>query len=300
MRTRLLIPLIVVIVALLAAAGVLYQKLQRSTAEFAALQAEEEAARERYGQAIGEIAAIQDSLNAIVLGEEGAQALATQLESERSLSRTRGDEAMARIAAIRAGLQRAKDRIQELDAKLQESGDRLTGMERMIQNLRQSVAEKEELIAQLTERVQTLQTRVAGLEAEVEEGQHTILAQEETIVAQDEAIENSRRELRTVYYTIGTKKELSASGMVASKGGILGLGRTLIATGVIDPSLFTPLDTGSERVIQIPAGKARVLSDQPPASYELHSPGGEGGGTELRILDPQAFCRVKHVIIVTS
>lgn len=289
--------LAVAVVVLLGVAGVLYQRLQQRTSEYAALQKDEQAARDRYGEAINEIAAIQDSLNAIVLGEEGTQALTTQLEAEKSLSRDRGDEAVARIAAIRAGLQRAKDRIKELEDQLQKSGVKVAGLEKMIRNLRATVAEREAVIAQLTQRVEQLQTQVTGLTAEVAEGQATIQAREATIMSQTAAIESSRRELATIYYTIGSKKELTGDGVIAATGGLLGIGRTLKPTGKIDETRFMALDTDQETLIVIPAPKARVLSAQPPGSYELQKVDGE---MELHILDPQAFRAIKRVIIMTG
>jgi peptidoglycan hydrolase CwlO-like protein len=293
----LFVSLAVAVLLLLGLAGALYQKLQQKSTEYAVLQADEQAARDRYGEAINEIAAIQDSLNAIMLGDNGAQALATQLEAEKSLSRDRGDEAVARIAVIKAGVQRAKNRIKELEVELQKSGVKVAGLEKMIQKLRTTVAEKETLIAQLTQRVGELQTQVTGLTAEVQQGQETIQVQVAMIESQNEAIETKRRELATIYYTIGSKKELTTDGVVVATGGFLGLGKALKPSGQIDETRFLALDTDQETLIVIPAEKARVLSAQPPASYELQKVGGQ---VELRILDPRTFRAIKRVIIMTG
>ncbi len=290
MRKPVLFALFVAIVALLGATVVLYQKLQKSSSNYATLQADEQATRDRYGQAIDEIAAIQDSLNVIALGDDGVQVLATQLDAEQRLSQSRGDEAMARISIIKAGIERTKDKIQDLDAKLQKSGVKIAGLDRMIQNLRKSVAEKEALVAQLTQRVGALETQVTGLVADVQENKQTIQAQAVTI-------EDSRRELGTIYYTIGSRKDLLTAGLIVAKGGVLGLGRTLKLTGQIDENKFTALDTDQQTVIYIPSAKANVLSDQPPASYELQLVGGQ---LELHILDPKTFRTVKHVVIMTA
>ncbi len=291
------IVLAALIVLLLVATGVLYQRLDqksqalvKSTNDYATLQANEQETRARYGQAIDEIAAIQDSLNAIALGNEGAKALETQLQEEKSLTQNRGDKVLARIAVIKAGIERAKGRIQDLDKRLKASGVKVAGLEKMIQNLRATVAEKETQIAQLTERVQTLETQVTGLTTQVQEGQVTIAQQSATL-------EDNRREMGTIYYTIGTKKELKEAGLVVSKGGLLGIGRTLKPSGQIDDTKFTSMDTDQETVIPIPAEKARVLTDQPVSSYQLQA---VGERLELHILDPKAFRTVKHVIIVTA
>lgn len=297
MRKPVLFVSLALVVVLLAVSGVLYQRLQQRSHEYATLQADEKAARDRYGEAINEIAAIQDTLNTVVLGEEGAQALATQLESEKNMSRDRGDEVVARIAQIRAGLERAKSRIQDLESQLQKSGVKVAGLEKMIGKLRATVAEREAEIARLNQRVEELQTKVTGLTTEVQMGQETIQSQVATIEAQTQSIEAKRRELATVYYTIGSKKELLNDGVIVKSGGLLGIGRTLKPSGQIDETRFLALDTDQDNLIVIPAAKAKVLSAQPPLSYELQRVGGQ---VELHILDPQAFRAIKRVIIMTG
>ncbi len=297
MRKPVLFVLAALALIFLVAAGMLYQKLQQRNDAYTTLQAEEQVARDRYSDAVNEIAAIQDSLNAIVLGEDGAAALKTQLDAETSLSQDRGDAAKIRIAEIKAGIERARQRIQNLEAELRESGVKLAGLEKMIKNLRSVVAEKETLIVALNRRVDELQTEVSGLHTTVAAREETIVARETTIQSQVERLEESRRALGTIYYTIGSKKELKDSGTIVATGGVLGLGKTLRPSGSIDPALFTPMDTDQETSILIPAEEARVVSDQPLSSYTLELVDGQ---LELRILDPQSFRTVKHVIILTG
>lgn len=297
MRKPILIVLTVLVVAFLISSGLLYQKLQQRNAAYASLQADEQAARDRYTSAINEIASIQDSLNTIVLGEEGAAALKTQLDAETSLSQDRGDAARARIAEIKAGIERARDRIAALEAQVKESGVKIAGLEKMIKNLRSTIAEKETMIVALNQRVDELQTEVAGLHGTVAERDQTIQAREVTIQTQVARLEESRRAMGTIYYTIGTKDELKDSGTIVATGGILGLGKTLRPSGSIDPALFTPMDTDQETTILIPDDEVKVISDQPTASYTLELVGEQ---MELRITDPQAFRAVKHLIIMTG
>ena len=160
----------------------------------------------------------------------------------------------------------------------------------MISNLKHTVDAKEALVAQLTGRVDSLQTQVAGLETTVQEKQ-------DAIVARDQTIEEKRRELGTIYYIIGTKKELASSGVIVAKGGVLGVGKTLQLSGHYDETRFTPLDTDQETVIRAPAAKVKVLSPQPSGSYQLV---GTGNEVEIRILDPTQFRKVKHVVIMTA
>jgi hypothetical protein len=296
MRRYLWIPILAVAVVLGGVAMNLNQHLERSRTDYTKLQTDEAATRERYGNAINEIAAIQDSLEAIVVGDDGTRDLQEQLDGERSLTRERSDETMARIATIRAGVERAKDRIVDLEKRLKESDGKIAGLDKLVKNLRASVVEKEQVIAQLTTRVDELQTQVAGLTTKVQEGAQLIEAQAVTIETQTAAIEERRRELGTVLYTIGTKSELKDAGLVVSKGGVLGIGRTLKLSGEFPAARFTPLDTDKQDVIRIAADEARLLSDQPVSSYALVQ---VGDAVELHILDPLAFRTVKHVVIMT-
>jgi uncharacterized coiled-coil protein SlyX len=269
---------------LVGVSAVFYAKYRKYASEYTRLTTAEEQTRQRYESAVGEIAVIQDSLNAIVLGDEAAALMPARLQSEGETPQTHRDAVLERIALLKAGLERTKERIQDLDDRLKKSGTRIAGMERMIVGLRKTVAEKEQLIAQLGGEVDSLETRVAGLSADVE-------------VKQLE-VEDRQRELATVFYAMGTKKELTKSGVVEEKGGVLGLGETLKPTGQVNEALFTALDTDQEDVIRIPAEKARVLSAQPVSSYELRPVSKEL--VELRILDPKEFRKVRHLVILMT
>jgi len=283
MRKPVQILLYLVMAVLLGAIVVSYQKYRKAQADYVGLRVEEQATRTRYEEAISEMAAIQDSLDAIVVKGSGTPLASSELEVERKLTETGGDRALARIAVIKAGLERAKTRIEELDARLAKAGIKMAGLEKMVANLKESVAEKEAMAAQLTSQVDSLQTRVSGLASQVED--------------QAATIETKRREAGTVYYVIGSKKSLTDSGIIEAKGGVLGMGKTLKPTGRVASEKFTELDTDQSDTIHIPAAKVQVVSAQPPSSYELLPAGKE---MDLHILNAQEFRRVKQVVIVTT
>lgn len=290
MRQPVLVALVAGLVVLLGAGIFVFQKYRQADSDYRAMKAMEADTRNRYGEAINEIAMIQDSLNAIVLGDSAAALLPADLQAERRLMETRGDMALARIAVLRAGIERTKQRIQDLDESLAKSGVRIEGLERMVANLRRNVIRKEQEVAALAGERDALQTRVSGLTADIAQ-------REDSLAQQAEALEQRRRQLSTVWYVIGSKKQLTESGVAVARGGILGLGRTLEPSGRFEPGLFSALDTDHQQVIRIPARRAQVLSAQPESSYTLQP---VEGGIELLILDPIEFRHVKHVLIMTS
>lgn len=274
--------LLTVIVLLIGAGAVIYQRYRTTSAEYAASQA-------RYNEAIDAIAEIQDSLTAITPRDSTVGMLAQGLQAEQGLTAPQTQQALERIALINGSIQCTKEKIRELEANLGKSGVRIAGLQRMVGNLKHSVAEKEALVGQLSVRVDSLQTRVTGLESDVQVSQ-------ETIRARDQSLEEKRRELATIYYIVGTRKELTTAGVIVAKGGFLGLGKTVQLSGRYDESRFTALDTDQQRLVQAPAAKVQVLSAQPTGSYEL-AVGIDR--TELHILDPQQFRKVKHLVIMT-
>jgi uncharacterized protein (DUF3084 family) len=269
-------------VLLLGLSMVYYAKYRKYATDYARMTAQEQDTQARYTEAINEIAAIQDSLNAIALGADAAKMLPAQLQSEGQLPPTMHDQVLTQIALIKAGLERTKEHIEDLDSRLKKSGVRIAGMERMVGGLKKNLAEREEQVAMLDHQVDSLQTTVAGLNTDVETKQREV--------------EDKQHELATIYYTMGTKKELMQSGVVVSKGGVLGMGKTLKPSGQVNEATFTPLDTDQETVIRIPAKEAQVLSPQPVASYSLE-PTSENA-VELHILDPKEFCKVRHLVIL--
>ena len=159
-----------------------------------------------------------------------------------------------------------------------------------MKQLKQELAAKEQLVADLTTQVDSLQTHVAGLTATVQESETRIAAQVDTL-------EDRRRELGTVFYVIGSRQDLMKHGVVVARGGVLGLGKTLDASGKVDETAFRSVDTDQESVIPISAKKAHVLTPQAPDSYALEVVNGQ---LELRILDPHEFRKVRHLVIVTA
>jgi len=283
MRGIALFLLIAVVVLLIGATAVLFRKYEKSTTDFAESQT-------RYNEAINAIAEIQDSLFAITAGDSAIGTLSQGLQTEQSLTQPQTRQALDAIAVINKSITRTKEKIRDLEGRLKKTGVRAAGLQKMIASLKISVAEKEALVNMLNGRVDSLQVQVAGLEGAVQQGQ-------ETIRARDVTLEERRSELATIYLLMGTKKELSASGVIVSKGGFLGMGKTVQLTGRFDETQFSRLDTDQEKLVRTPSPKARVLSAQPTSSYELKL---EGEQMELHILDPKEFRKVRHLVIMTG
>jgi chromosome segregation ATPase len=290
MRKPILFALIAVVAVLAIVAAVLFVRYQKVSTDYTNMRLAEETARVGYSEAFSAITEIQDSLNAISVGDSAVQMLSTGAQSEMKVTEAVRRQALDRVSVLNASIQRNKERIRKLEASLRKSGVKVDRLQKMIVKLKQTMFEKEALVAQLTGRVDSLQTSVTGLTTEVQRGQ-------ETIRVREQMIQEKQRELATIYYIIGSKKELSTLGFITAKGGVFGMGKTVEATGRYTESYFTSLDTDQESIVPTLAAKVQVVSTQPLASYELKA---VGGLMEIHILDAKEFRKVKHLIVMTK
>jgi peptidoglycan hydrolase CwlO-like protein len=282
---------LIALVALLAVAtAVLFVSYRQTSTDLTTAKNAREDAQSRYAQTIDAISQIQDSLNAISLGDTNVAARPWNQETGQKLANPSGQEALDRISLLRASISRSKDRILLLEANLKKSGIKLASLQKMIRNLKENVAQKEQAIALLSTRVDSLSTQVTSLN-------NTVTETQEQVRQRDQTIEEKRHEIATVLYAVGNKSELKKDGVIMSKGGVLGLGKTWTPSPLADESVFTPMDTDQQTVIYTTAPKARVLSAQPPSSYEMRIVDGK---MELHITNTEQFRKIKKVVILTS
>src|SRR5262245_21875330 len=106
--------LITAVVVLFAGIGAIFFFMYRQTdANLTSLKAQDEETRTHYSEALNSISSIQDSLNAIVLGDDATRLTNSSYATEHRLTQSQGDAVMERIAILRAGVERSKARIQE-------------------------------------------------------------------------------------------------------------------------------------------------------------------------------------------
>jgi uncharacterized coiled-coil protein SlyX len=284
------IGLIAAVLVFVGATAVLFVKYRQASADYANMKNSEESARARFAQSVQAIVEIQDSLSAIAVGDTAVRMLPGDSGGEQDLNNPDPSVALQRIGELRASISRTKDRIRQLESSLEKSGNRIAGLRNLVANLKKSVAEKEEQVAALSGRVDSLNTQVAGLQTTVEETQ-------DQLQNSQQALDQTQHQLATVYYIVGSKKDLTQSGVVEAKGGLLGMGKTLLPSTNANNDLFTALDTDEDLTLRINAPKAKVLSAQPASSYELTP---IEGGLELHITNPEEFRKIKQVIILTA
>src|SRR5262249_48013657 len=156
MRKLTLVGMAVAIAALIAATAVYYQKYQQTSVDLRDAKDQGQMVSTRYNQTLDAIAEIQESLNAISVGDTNVRMVTKDLWSEKQ--GTSSQDALDRIAQLRASIEHSKERIKQLEHSLKVNGIKVASLEKMIDNLKTSVSDKEAMVADLSSKVDALST----------------------------------------------------------------------------------------------------------------------------------------------
>ncbi len=233
-----------------------------------------------------DINAISENL-AMIKSRENLITVAGESEgSRRPIEEINND-----IAAIDRLLQENKTKIASLQrsaALLRKANLRIDGLEKMIADLNQQLADKRSEVEQLRENLARMGVQVETLTEEVAQRS----AQIEDLSSEKVELQN---QLHTVYYIVGSEKELRDAQIINKQGFI---GRTLTVGTTANLDSFTVAD--SRLLTEIPVGhkKATVVSSHPEDAYELVT-NADKTVEKLLITDPARFWESSKILIVS-
>lgn len=233
-----------------------------------------------------DINAISENL-ALIKSRENLITVAGESESgRRPVEEINND-----IKAIDRLLQENKSKIASLQrsaALLRKANLRIDGLEKMISDMNRQLAEKKGEVERLREQLNQMGVEVKSLSEEVA----VRSAEVESLSGEKIELQN---QLNTVYYIVGTEKELRDAQIVNKQGFI---GRTLTVGSIGNFDSFTMAD--SRLLAEVPIGQKRaiVVTTHPEGSYELVTDGSKIV-EKLRITDPARFWESSKILIVS-
>lgn len=253
-----------------------------------------------------ETLATQDSLLVLMNDISDGMAQIKDLEKIISTPGTLSGESTSRkeqirndMIAIQQALQERRERLAELEKRLAASGSENTTLKRTVANLKAQIADQTTEIATLTNQLASANIRIEELTTTVSDLSHradslsTDLTEEsaarQAAEAQALAAEN---ELNTVYYAIGTNKELKEKDIISSGF----LRKTKIMKGDFDMDYFTAADRRNLTEINTHAKKAQVMTSQPKDSYVITEDA--NGQKILRITNPSKFWQLSNFLVI--
>lgn len=232
-------------------------------------------------------------------------------EISAELAKVRVPSGRLKIAAAESPLHASRDsmmqRLRYITAKVNDSDAKLRDSERRIRSLTTlSDSLRTTLEATIANFDSTLATQRAELAAATEQ---LGLLQAENVALRDTVSHMSERE-NTVYYVVGTKRELIERGVIVPEGGsrfllIFGKrGQTLTPARHLDPAQFTAINKRNVTEIPLPAaaGEYRIVSRQ-DLGFLATPPNQDGyieGTNALRIARPEQFWTASKYLIVVK
>lgn len=172
-----------------------------------------------------------------------------------------------RRAFIIAQVKDVTERLNQTEQRLDESRRRLVELTGADASKSKRLAAFDSVIGSFRQIIASQRTQIADLSAEVQKltDENQTLSTENVRLASTTTQLTTERdslvaEQNTVYYVVGTRKQLMERHLVQNVGGFLGIGRTAVPAPVLDPSQFTPIDMRTVKDIELP---------DPHQSYQL-------------------------------
>lgn len=198
------------------------------------------------------------------------------------------------MQAIAQALEERRLRLEELEKKLAQSGHNNAILKRSIDNLKAQIAEQETTIAGLRNELAQANIKIDVLTQSVDSLSTTVQTVREEKAQVEQKNENLTNEMNTVYYIIGSGKELKNAG-VTKGGGFLRSDK--INTSQFNSDLFIKADKRELRTINLYSKKAKVMTAQPTDSYSIED---VNGSKVLVIRDAEKFWNQSAYLVVKT
>ena len=173
------------------------------------------------------------------------------------------DNIMDEIILINNIIEENKKRIANLKDQLKKADANIASLQETIKTLNTRIEEKEREIAALKEELVKLNFSIAQLNATVDTLQEAN-AEKSKVINQQELVIG---EMNTIWYTVGTKKDLMDKGVIDKSGGLFS-GDTKM-TDMINADNFTTGDIRKLTEVSFETKKAELATVHPAGTYEF-------------------------------
>lgn len=177
--------------------------------------------------------------------------------------------------------------INALAARLKSSQRKDANMEKIISDLNTQLTGKEAEVTAIQTRLSLTSDSVKTITGQFNDSLAVIAKQRGDLF-------NMTVEKNTVYYVVGTNKQLEKSGVIDKTGGFIGMGRTKEINPNIDNSLFVKADKTVLTAIPLNGKFKGMITQHGGGTYRIS---GMGKADTLLILDPVFWNDSKYAVI---
>lgn len=204
----------------------------------------------------------------------------------------RKEEVRHNLEVIRQKLQANRELLSQMEKKLAASNDKNGVLSKTIESMKAQIASQETQIAQLNSELESAHAQIAQLNEKVEtteEQMQVEVAEKEK--AQQEALD-ATNQLNSVYYAIGTNKELKKNGLISKKF----LGKTKVLEGEFEKEYFTTADKRTLLSIPCHDKNVKLWTNHPDGSYQIIENADKT--KTIKILNPSKFWSLSNHLII--
>lgn len=206
------------------------------------------------------------------------------------------EKILRNINMLNSLIAESNTKIEKLNKQMKNYKVQNSKLEKLTAKFTEQLAEHEKNIASLKEELSAKNFELADLNKQLadvrfESGWNKSVAEK---VGQE--AEKYKKDMNTAYYTKGSKAELKEDGIIATKGGIIGIGRTEVVKGDVKPELFTKVDIRETKKIPVNAKKAKLVSVHNSDSYEFQKEGEMIAAIEIK--NPEEFWKQSKFMVL--
>ena len=204
-------------------------------------------------------------------------------------------EIAARLNGMAEILARQRAKIQTLQDSLANSktSQGVENLQRVVEFLNQQLAEKDQVIKSLRADLKNSKKDITQLRASLSDMKSRAVKAESKTQALTTALSKQEDVINECYVRIGTKKQLSAAGLL--KGGFLQ--KKKVSYENVDKSKFNAVDIRKFREITLKSNNPKILTPQ-PSNRSFHFEESGDGNCTLVITNPTLFWSVSNYLII--
>jgi len=194
--------------------------------------------------------------------------------------------------------------IKMLDSLIITSNRRIAALHERINKMNKKDEAMEKMITRMTAQIAAQDTQISVLQgslAKVNDSYKQVTEQfnDSMVVLQKKNtnIQNLTNTMNTVYYAVGTMKELKDNKVIDKTGGFIGIGRNAQLNPNVNNSYFTQTDLTKLSVIPLNAKYKKLLTSHPASSYRIS---GSKTSDSLWITDQSLFWKDSKYLVVAT
>jgi len=202
-----------------------------------------------------------------------------------------GNNTVSDIKAIDRIIINNKREINRLEFQLKKQKKKDADLEKMIARLTSEVNDKENEIVEMQSKYSTMNDTLRSIIRQFNDSITVIEKQRQSINEMTTAA-------HTVYYAIGTTKELKKQGVISKEGGIIGIGSVAQLKSDFNTEYFTRGNMQQLHVLPLYNKYVKLITNHPGSSYKVTN---NGRSDTLVITDPNAFwANTKYMVVVVK